>query len=217
MDTNKRPRRGFLKWFLVFVLLAVTHSLWMPLAAKFLMVRDNIEKADAVVVLSGDWNFKREEGAVELYKEGLVGRIIRVLEKENIAFDIMKRLLGTDVTQKELYARYFESKGINGNAVILREGIATSTFDELGAAKDVVLKNHFKSVILLTSDYHMRRALMTAKWVFGSDDIKIYNATIYTKGFNPNDWWLHERSIKEVIFEYLNTGFYLVYHFMLGK
>lgn len=217
MDTDKKRRRGFFKWFLACLLLAVTHSLWMPLPARFLVVEDNIKKADAVIVLSGDWKFEREGGSVGLYKKGNAGKIIRILEKENVPFNIMKRLLNTEVTQEELYMRYFESNGLNREGVILSEGIATSTFDELKAAKDVVLKLRFKSIILLTSDYHMRRTLMTAKWVFRPQDIKIYNATVYTEGFNPNNWWLHEKSIKEVIFEYLSTGFYLVYHFMLGK
>jgi hypothetical protein len=32
-----------------------------------------------------------------------------------------------------------------------------------------------------------------------------------------NDWWLHERPLKEITQEYLNCAFYLIYHFMLGK
>lgn len=218
MKTDKKRHRGFFKWFLACLLLAaVTHGLWMPLPARFLLVKDNIGKADAVIVLSGDWKFEREDGSAELYKKGNAGKIIRILEKENVPFGRMKRLLNTEVTQKELYMRYFESIGVRREDVILGEETATSTFDELNAARDIILKNHFKSVILLTSDYHMRRALMAAKWVFRSRGIRIYNATIYSGLFNPDKWWLHERGIKEVIFEYLNTGFYLVYHFMLGK
>lgn len=174
-------------------------------------------KADAIIVLSGDWNFERENGSIELYKKGAARRIIRVLEKENIPFEMLKKLLSTSATQKDLYLSYFESRGVNGEAVILGEEAATSTFDELKCARRLVQENHFGSVILVTSDYHMRRALITARWLFKGTGIKILHTTIYSKDFNPSKWWLHERSIKEVIIEYLSLFFYIFYHFMLGK
>jgi hypothetical protein len=141
-----------------------------------------------------------------------------VLEKENVFFDTMKRLLNSsEVTQEGAYTNFFESNGISRGSIILGEAVATSTFDELKAARAIILENHFKSIILVTGDYHMRRALMTAKWIFRHDDIRICHAAVYSADFNPDKWWLHERAIKEVVFEYLNSGFYVIYHFMLGK
>jgi len=212
-----KGKRSFITFLAIVAVLALTRGLWMPLPARFLMVGDNIEKADAIVILSGDWQFEREKRAVELYKNGFADKIIRILETENMGFDIIKRLLNSDATQKEVYLGFFGSSGASRNDIILGEAVATSTFDELKAVKDIVLKNNFSSIILVTSGYHMRRSLMTAKWVFRSGGVKVYHATIYSRGFNPNRWWLHEVSIKEVIFEYLNSGFYLLYHFMLGK
>lgn len=209
--------KGILIGLLAGVFILVSHPLWMPVSARLLVVKDNIQPADAIVVLSGDWGFRREQGATELYKKGYANKIIRILEGENIGFNIMKRLLNSEATQEGLYTRYFEESGVAPGAVILGEAIATSTFDELKAARDIILKNHFTSIILVTNDYHMRRALMTAKWVFRNQGIKVYNATIRNGGFDPNSWWLHERSIKDVIFEYLIIVFYLLYHFMLGR
>lgn len=218
MELNMRKlMKKFFIWLAILTLILLTHPLWMPLPAKFLVVKDNIAKADAVVVLSGAWDFDREAKAIELYKKGNADKIIRILEKENIGFDVMKKLLNSDATQEEAYEKFFELNGAGKESVILGKAVATSTFDELTAVKGIVLKNHFRSIILVTGDYHMRRTIMTAKWVFRSNDIKVYHATVYSKGFNANKWWLHERSIKEVILEYLNSCFYLIYHFMLGK
>jgi len=213
---GKRAGR-ILTGFLVVVVIIASHPVWMPLAAKFLMVKDDVQKADAVVILSGDWKFDRERKAIDLYKKGFADKIIRVLEMENISFEVIKRLLNSEVTQGQIYTKFFETNGVNKESVILGDAVATSTFDELKAARGIILKNHFKSIILVTSDYHMRRALITAKWVFRSGGVRLYHATVHSADFNPNRWWLHERSIKEVIFEYLNSGFYLIYHFMLGK
>ena len=214
---GKRAKK-VLTGFLVVVLTVASHPLWMPLFGKFLVVKNDIQKADVIMVLSGDWKFDREKKAIELYKEGFADKIIRVLERENISFDMMKRLLNSEATQEQAYTNFFESNGVNKESIILLdEAVATSTFDELKAARAIILKDHFKSMILVTSDYHMRRALMTAKWVFRHEGITIYHATVYSASFNPDNWWLHERGIKEVVFEYLDSGFYLIYHFMLGK
>lgn len=212
-----KGKRNFITFLAITASLMATNGLWMPLPARFLLVKDNIEKADAIVVLSGDLDFNREKMAAQLYREGFANKIIRVLEKDNTGFDAIKTLFNLDATQEEIYKKFFESQGAPPEAVIFGDLIATSTFDELNAAKDIILKNNFKSFILVTGDYHMRRALMTAKRFFKPTNVKVYNATVYTKYFILRNWWLHERPLKEVALEYLNCGFYLLYHFILGK
>jgi len=217
MDGNKNRLRKFTVFLTLCVIAAVTCNLWMPLPARFLLVKDTIRKADAIVILTGDWNYDREAKAIGLYKEGFSEKIIRILEKENRGFAIVMKALGSDITQREAYIRYFETHGVPGDSVILGETVATSTFDELKAVRDVVLANDLRSIILVTSDYHMRRTLMTAKWLFRSRGIRIYTATANSRGFNPNRWWLDEEGLKGVIFEYLSVCLYVCYHFITGK
>lgn len=208
------------KILIVFAAIALalgSHTLWLPLPARFLTVRDDIGKAGAVVILSGDWCLDREAKAVELHKEGLANKIIRVLERDSRKFDAARSLFNSNAAQKEVYVRYFEERGIPADAIIMGEAVATSTFDELGAARRIALEDGLDSIIIVTSDYHMRRALMSARWVFRNDNIKVYNASVYSKRFNPGRWWLHEEDIKGVVLEYLSIFFYLSYHFMLGK
>lgn len=210
-------KRKFVVFLFIIAALAATHGLWMPFPAEFLLVKDNIQKADAVVVLSGDWDFNRERLAARLYQEGAAGRIIRILEKDNAMADMINILFNLGTTQEEAFRKFFELQGVAAGAVIIGQMTATSTFDELRVVKNIILKNNFKSFILVTSDYHTRRALMTARWLFRSTDVKIYNATVYTKYFILRNWWLHERPLKDITQEYLNCGFYLLYHFLLGK
>lgn len=212
-----KGKRSFITFLVIVAVLAVTYGLWMPLPARFLLVKDHLERADAAVVLSGDWDFNREKLAAQLYREGFTGKIIRIQEKDSTLFNAINTLFSLNTTQEEVYKNFFESQGVTPEAIIIGKMTATSTFDELKAAKDIILKNNFKSFILVTGDYHMRRALMTTKWLFKSTDIKVYNATVYTKYFILTDWWVHERALKEVTLEYLSCGLYLVYHFMLGK
>ncbi len=212
-----KRRRKLLRVILICALIIGTYSLWLPLPARFLVVKDNIKKADAIVILSGDWELGRENKGAELYKEGYAGKIIRILERENRGIALLSKLLNSNLTQEEIYGRYFGEAGVPKDALILGDEVATSTFDEIKAAREIILKNNFKSIILVTSDYHMRRALMTAKWLLTPRHISIYNATRYSDDFHPARWWLHEDDIRGVIMEYFSGFFYLTYHFMLGK
>jgi len=210
-------RKLFITILIILILLA-THKLWMPLPARFLIVRDDIKKADAILVLSGDKEFNREEKAIELYKKGLAPRVVRMLEKEDPDwFDVVKSLLNLEIAQEFVYGEYFARNGLVGDSVILGESVATSTFDEITAARMIFLENNIQSIILVTSDYHMRRSLITAKKLLKPYGVKIYNASVYSDEFNPDRWWTHEGNIRDVIFEYLSIVFYITYHFMLGK
>ncbi|MCX5716679.1 MAG: YdcF family protein [Candidatus Omnitrophica bacterium] len=199
------------------VLAAATHALWLPLPAQFLAPADNVKKADAIAVLSGDWLAQREDKAVELYKQRLAPRIIKILEEENRPLIFAKKVLNQNIAQKDAYTAFFESRGVQPADIIIGGETATSTFDELKAVKDIALKNNFRSIILVTGDYHMRRALMTARWIFGHSGVKIYNASAHSKGFSPRQWWRREDDIKGVVLEYLSIMFYLTYHFTLGR
>jgi uncharacterized SAM-binding protein YcdF (DUF218 family) len=217
MRPDKKRHGRLVKGLLILILLAVTHPFWLPLPAKLLLVRNHVKKADAIIILSGDWNLDRERKASELYREGFADKIIRILERENRGFETIKILLDSAQTQNAAYLKYFALQGVPRESVILGGTVATSTFNELRAAKAIVEKNNFKSIMIVTSDYHMRRALMTARWFFKTQDIRIYNVTVFSKNFHPRRWWLREDDIRGVVFEFLGICLYVCYHFVTGR
>ncbi|MEI8176440.1 MAG: YdcF family protein [Candidatus Omnitrophota bacterium] len=213
----KTGTRKFLITVVVIAVLALTHLVWMPLFAKFLIVKDEIKKADCIVMLCGDLKFDREKKAIELYHAGTAAHIIRILERDNTTFTMIAKLLNSGVTQREAYANYFGWNGVKPEGIILGDAVATSTFDELRAARGVMADKKYRSLILVTSDYHMRRALMTARWVFRGTGVALYHASARGELFHPDRWWCYEDDIRPVVFEYLSMVFYLVYHFALGR
>ena len=215
----KRITKRLIIVSVVIAALTLTHSLWLPLFAKFLIVKDNLAKADAILVLSGDWNFDRADWGIRLYKKDYADKIILIIEREDPRWFsvVMKMLLHSDLTQKEAVRRYYETQGVPRKDLIFGRKLATSTFDELHAAKDMIEEHKFKSVILVTSGYHMRRVLMTAKRVLVPAGIDIYNATVSLEGYYPGTWWLHESDTKHIFLEYLSIAFYIIYHFTLGR
>ena len=74
------------------------------------------------------------------------------------------RILGIeDIASKEYAARAFEYLGKDKKGLVFTGQEVTSTYDEAVVARDFMLKNGYKSLILVTSTYHMRRALKYGK------------------------------------------------------
>lgn len=70
-------------------------------------------------------------------------------------------------TEAEAYARYLMKKGIRRKDLIL-ERVSMDTIGNAVYSKKICLRKKFpKRIILITSDYHMKRALMIFRHIFG--------------------------------------------------
>jgi uncharacterized SAM-binding protein YcdF (DUF218 family) len=208
---------------LALVLLAIYSSgYWLPLPGEFLLVNDNLKKADCIVPLRGDeyWRFKK---AVELYRAGyakiIVTPIFSEQEKKYYQYYNFEALvLGVkDISTKEFALRAFAFFEMDLKDVYFSDEEVTSTYDEAVAIKNYMLKRGMKSMILLTSTYNTRRALMIFNWVFRGTGIKIYNSTAVNELYNPSRWWKKERDAKVILDEYVTIVYNIFYHFVLHK
>ncbi|MGH9642987.1 MAG: YdcF family protein, partial [Terriglobales bacterium] len=135
----------FLRIVLILALVAVVPG---SLAARFLVV-DNGEKSDVVVVLAGDTIVRPERG-LQLLRQGLAPRLFFDAETGRI-FDSHL----TDIAQKYIEEQPDASKlavcGIAGH----------STDAETLDVERCIAPLHPHRVLIVTSDYHTRRALST--------------------------------------------------------
>ena len=138
-----RFSRLFPGLLLVVILVALASQ-----AARFLVV-DNPEQCDAIVVLAGETNV-RPSRALELLRQGVAPRVFMDAETRDLIYD--QRL--TDIAQK--YA--------NGLPEASRVSVCPVTGFSTNAETDDVnrclqsLGAH--RVLIVTSDFHTRRALM---------------------------------------------------------
>lgn len=206
---------------LIFVII-VTCGLWLPVPGTLLLVKDNINKADCIVPLGGDPYF-RYKNAVELYDQDYSKNIVISVTPERKEelweyYNFKYKLLGVKaLLPRELALRAFKYFGKDPKNLYFTDHEVTSTYDEAVATKDFMLKKGFKSLILVTSTYHMRRALMIFKFVFKGTGVKVYNCTAENVLWNPRKWWLKERDLKVISLEYLSIAYNIFYHFILRK
>lgn len=95
---------------------------------------------------------ERLDRAVQDYRDGYFEFIIVTGGKDK----------GAEITEAEGMAAYLEAKGIPENA-ILPEDKATSTYENLLYSKSIMEERGLSRAILITHDFHGRRALEIAR------------------------------------------------------
>lgn len=166
--------------------------------AGHLIVRDQLDRADAILVLAGDSNGERVDEGINLYKQGYAGYIL--MSGGPLAW----RLTNAEWMKKQALA-----EGVPERAILLQDR-SRSTLDDANFSLPIAVKHDFKSVILVTSPYHTRRAAAVFKKIFGSAGIRVIVYPVRKSDFNPVGWWTRHEDAAYVVWEYVARIMYLL-------
>jgi len=193
--TGRRRERGgifvtlvlllFLALF-CFVLYLARHPL-MRWGANWWVIEDSIEKADAIVVL-GDDNFfaDRATRASELYRQGKAPVVVA-----------SGRRLRPSASIAELMEHDLIERGVPKDRIIRFSHDADGTREEAEALLRVAQQRNWRALIIVTSNYHTRRARYIFRRVF-PQSMEIYVASARDGDFDADQWWTKRKSIKEL-------------------
>ncbi|MFZ5802246.1 MAG: YdcF family protein [Candidatus Omnitrophota bacterium] len=193
--------------------------LWLPPIGDFLLVPDEKVPAEAIVVLRGD-DYFRFQKAADLLAEGygdkiLVAPIFEEIDPGYVQFQA--RILSEEpVEAAEYVRRALAFYGVGSDRIEVLPLPVTSTYEEAMGVRRYAEAKGLRSILLVTSTYHMRRALMIFKKVLQGSGVSVAHVMVESPGFKAREWWRQELSVKQVLQEYLSIGFNLVYHFLLG-
>ena len=176
------------------LILSVMLILLVSVSGRFLVINEP-QKAEVILVLAGETDH-RPARALELFRQGYAGRIILdvALDSRRYAWDDM-----------ELAEKYIESLP-EKKSITLCPIRGLSTRDE---AKDVaacLLRDGAHKVLLVTSDYHSRRALSIFRKQFPQRTFGI--AAAYDPTQFGTDWWRHRQWAKMAIDEWLRLAWW---------
>jgi len=133
---------------LLFLAVVVAVAAAASQAARFLVV-DRPEKSDAVVVLAGETNY-RPTRALELLQQGVAAHVFLDAETRGRVYDT--RLI--DIAQN------YVSRLPDPGRVSVCPIFGSSTFAEADDVSRCLQPLGAHRVLIVTSDYHTRRALM---------------------------------------------------------
>jgi uncharacterized SAM-binding protein YcdF (DUF218 family) len=208
MTRARRPERGgivsrllsllfLVVFFLVlfFVLYFARHPL-MRLAGNWWVVSDRLDHAEAIVVL-GDDNFSgdRAERAAELFKAGWAPQVVA-----------SGRMLRPYASAADFIARDLEGRGVPTTAVVPFAHHADSTLTEVRALRDLAVQHHWHSLLVVTSNYHTRRAIYIFRRVF-PEDVAVLIEPARDSDYDPDLWWESRIGVKLFFTETVGYAF----------
>jgi uncharacterized SAM-binding protein YcdF (DUF218 family) len=209
---KRAPTISAIRWVIIILVIVyfLLSSYRVPILMKlgqYLVVEHKAKKADLIVCLAGG-NVDRSLAAVDAYRQGLAPYIFRAQEAKPDGLDYLKRQVEDYPTDFDLFKLAMRGFGIPDNVILTSDKRVDSTIDEARVVRKAVLDRGFKSVIIVTSPIHSRRAWLTFKKVFEDDNVEMISIPSRYQLFNPQAWWKERKYAREVIIEYEKLIYY---------
>lgn len=152
--------------------------------------------SDAIVVLGEDnYNGDRAARAAQLFKDGWAPRVVA-----------SGRYLRPYASIAELEQRDLVDRGVPTNAIVLLAHRAESTREEAYAISQLIRSRRWKRILLVTSNYHTRRAQFICSRAFpAGTTLQVIAAP--DSEYDPDGWWRTRKGIK--IFFHESVGMLL--------
>ena len=201
--------------FKIAIGLVVAIALWFliaPYLAQRLIIEKPLEKAEAILVLGGSAVYiERTQKAAEIYKRGVAPKILLTDDGERAGWSKKEQ---TNLPYVELARRALLAQGVPEDAIEIVPGQVTGTDWEARRFLADLDRSGIRSVLLVTSAYHSRRALWTfEKFLAGRDiAIGVEHSPTGEQTPPPGWWWVSLRGWDMVGGEYVKSIAYWVYY-----
>ena len=115
-----------------------------------------------------------------------------------------KRLLISGVNRQTTRGEILKLTGLSGTPFEHAVDLGYEALDTIGNADEARAwadDHGYTSLIIVTSSYHMPRSMTELRLVMPKADLVAY--PVLPKGARPDAWWLHARTTRVLISEYL--------------
>ena len=210
VHVNEAVSFRLLKSMILFVAILLVWTFVAPLLAERLIVARPMEHADAILVLAGSSAYlERTRKAAFLYKEDIAPRILLTNDGKNAGWS-QKELRNPPYV--ELAKRRLVAQGVPEGAIEIFSPQVSGTIAEARLLGKKALEKRWKSLLIVTSAHHTRRALRTFESVFAANGVEtqigIVPALNGEKMPPASYWWLTATGWQDVAGEYAKSAYY---------
>ena len=198
----KPPSGGKLRRILAVVLLvliALGAYAFIHLGT-FLATEDPLTKGDVIFVLAGTEMTRPLEGA-DLYLEGYAPRLVLSREVLEPAFAIIARRGATVSSQVERARDVLISLSVPATAIILPDRLHDNTAAEAITLRGLTQANHWRTVIVVTSKFHLRRARFAMERELSGTGVRVLMRGSRYDDARPEQWWRQRGDIRDILSE----------------
>lgn len=163
--------------------------------ARWLVLSDPPRRADAAVVLAGDPDYERTKAASRLLLAGEV-RLLVVTGGEPGPGDHATSLRAAAIRA-----------GVPPESIRM-EQVSRSTHGSMEAILPILEQEGVRSVAVVTSPYHQRRAVWAARRTLRG--VEVVSRPASPAGWRPEGWWKTRWGRRIVLGEYAKLAYYVL-------
>lgn len=172
------------------------------------MVSAALSSADAIVVLSGSSTYiERTQKAAELHRQGRAPLVLLTDDQTRGGWSsaLQRNPYFVERARDELI-----KQGVPAEKIRIVPGLASSTHDEVLLIKDYATAQGLRSLLVVTSAYHSRRALRSLRQTFAGTETTIGLEPVPPGVQTPSPafWWLQPVGWRSVGGEYVKLIYY---------
>jgi uncharacterized SAM-binding protein YcdF (DUF218 family) len=181
-----------------------------PLLANYLVVQKPLERADAIVILSGSAEYiERTREAAEIFTKEISSKII--LTDDGLSGG-WNNELNRNPSWAERARWELIALGVREDAVEVLPTIVQGTNEEAELIVKTAAKRGIKSVMLVTSAYHSRRTIWSFEKAAERKNLTLTIGVLSPPG-KPNPfWWLSVNGWTTIGLEWMKTVYYRICH-----
>ena len=205
-------RLSIFKWVFAvvvvfYVLLSYFHGPILTQLGKYLVVQHPLAKSDLIVCLAGG-DVERGLASGDLFARGLASRVFIAREPVPDGVETLKQKGIAYPESIDLVAMILRGLAVPESAIVRSDRPVQSTFEEAERVAALVNDKKYRSLILVTSPTHSRRAWLTFRKAIPDKEIRITVVpTPYSK-FRAEDWWKTRKYVRDVVMEYQKLVYY---------
>lgn len=216
-ETPKVSGIARLKWvFFVFVLFYILilafHAPILTAVGRYLVVAHEPQNSDLIVCLGGG-NVERGLAAAEVFRRGLAPRVFVARELIPDGYETLKQRGVSYPETRDLMRMMLEGLGVPASAIVTSDTPSESTLAEAAIVRNLAQEKNYRSLILVTSPTHSRRAWLVFRKAMEGDGVRLFVVPSSYSGFKAEEWWKSSRYLREVVLEYQK----LLYYFLKGR
>jgi uncharacterized SAM-binding protein YcdF (DUF218 family) len=203
---RQQMRRGKLIFLIVLAIaisqLITHHQSILTTLGEYLIYQEPPQQAD-VIAIAANWDdtIIRARGGADLYKQGLA-KTIFVPRMERMGGQEEIEKLGIAIPEnRDLVATILQGLGIPVDAIETSAQEVTDTWDEANEVSNFMSQRGYKSLLLVTSKYHSRRAYLIFKDALKGKATIISAPSPYDSS-SSDLWWKRSKDAQRVLMEY---------------
>jgi uncharacterized SAM-binding protein YcdF (DUF218 family) len=174
---------------------------FLPFAGRFLVREDPLQRADAILVLSGTRAERLLEG-YELWKEGYAPLVVLSPGREEEPAERELATRGVRIpNDADIGRTVLTQLGVPADAILMLPVAVDNTAQEGAAFRQVAQQHGWTHAIVVTSKFHTRRTRFALRRAFADTSMRI---TVRASRYDPADparWWTDRADARFVISE----------------